>query len=105
PSGMSWLFLEAVAEPGIQISGNPVFRVTQVVDETGNELTPCTDGSNIPPPLPGGSIVARDFAGTMDSKPFGFGNLSRFARKLSRVRGKVSFCFALGSTELFLDDI
>lgn len=103
--GMLWLFLEAAAEPGIQTSGNPVFRVTQVVDETGNELTPSAEGASTPPPLPGGSIVARDFAGAMDSKPFAFTNLSRFARKLSRVRGKVSFCFALGATEIVLNDI
>jgi hypothetical protein len=104
-NGMLWIFLEAISEPGIQISGTPVFRVTQVVDETGNELTSCADGSNVPPPLPGGSIVARDFAGTMDSRPFAFTNLSRFARKLSRVRGKVSFCFALGATDILLEDL
>jgi hypothetical protein len=104
-NGMLWLFLETITEPGIQISGSPVFRVTQIVDETGNELTPCGEGGMTPPPLPGGSIVARDFAGTMDSRPFGFSNLSRFARKLSRVRGKVSFCFALGATEIALEDL
>jgi hypothetical protein len=104
-SGMLWLFLEAMTEPGIQVSGAPVFHVSEVVDETGAELLGASEPGVQPPSMPAGSPMSRDFAGSMDSRPFAFGNLGRFARRLGVVRGKISFFFALGSTEVALDNL
>jgi hypothetical protein len=104
-SGILWLFLEALAEPGIQITGSPVFQITQVVDETGAELTASGDGAAAAPQVPAGTVVARDSLGPMDSRPFAYSNLNRFARKLARVRGKASFYFALGTADIALEDL
>ncbi len=100
-NGALSLFLSAAVEPGIQISGSPGFSVLRIVDETKQELESFVSGS----PLPNTDFFPKDFQGEMDSHPFAFKNLARFARKLSKIEGKVSFCFALDHIEITLDDV
>jgi hypothetical protein len=103
--GLVWIHLQAQTEPGLQISGSPAFQISQVLDETGNELSPDSDRAALFPQGLPPSPAGNERLGSMDSKPFTFGSLNRFARKLARVRGTATFNFALGTEEVVLKDL
>lgn len=100
--GFVALHLQAEAEPGACPLGSPTFALDEVLDDQGRALTPeaplCVTGppSALPPPNATGSSETRSFT---------YGGLHPAARHLAHVRGAVTFCFALSSETVALDNL
>lgn len=104
-SGMVSLHFEAQAERSARMTGAPLFTVKEVVDETGTELS--LDPSALSPLQQMAQMhrAPPEPTGALESKPFSYHGLSPFARKLAKVRGTVTFFFALGTSAVSLEDL
>jgi hypothetical protein len=97
--GLVTFHLEAQAEPGARPLGAPAFTLDEVADDRGRVLTP-----EAPLSVTGPAVAAAP-AGGADARAFTYGGLHPAARALARVRGAVTFFFALNSETVTLDNL
>lgn len=104
-SGMVSLYLEAQAERTARMTGTPLFTIKELVDDTATELS--LDPSALTPLQQMAQLLRapQDAPGTLESKAFTYHGLNKFARKIGKIRGTVTFFFALGTTSVALDDL
>lgn len=100
--GLVSFHLEAQAEPGARTLGPPAFALEEVADDRGRALTPeaplCVTG-------PAVAAAAANGAGSPDARAFTYAGLHPAARALARVRGTVTFSFALSSETVTLESL
>jgi hypothetical protein len=103
--GLAWVYLEARVEPGIHPAGPPRFDLIEILDEAGNELA---RDSETQPCLLAGAVAdgaGRQPGALYESSPFTIHLVDRPVRKLSRVRGAVTFLFPLDKAVLEIADL
>jgi hypothetical protein len=103
-SGLVALHLEAQCEPGVKATGSPTFAIKEVLDDSGRELT--AEPSALLPVPPGLAPAAfQNGHAAAESRPFSYSGLAPSARRLARVRGTVTFTFALGRETVSMESL
>jgi len=103
--GLCWMLLEARMEPGHRPVGVPRFDVTEVRDESENELSLRSDVQDCPRRgcFPEG--LAGQRGSVCESSPFLINPFDRRVKKLSKIRGRVTVLFPLDPTPLEIVDL
>jgi len=103
--GILWIYLETQMEPGIRPVGLPRFEVSQILDESGNEMSRDAETRGCLPKLHCQEGVGRKSGAIYESSPFTINPLHRSVKKLSRVGGRAVFLFPVGKAPLEIHDL
>jgi hypothetical protein len=103
--GLMWLYLETRMEPGVRPVGPPRFEVSEIRDESGNELPRDSETQECSLKGPPREGMGRVSGAVYESSPFTINQLDRSVRKLSKVSGRALFLFPLERTAIHLSDL
>jgi hypothetical protein len=103
--GLMWVYLETRMEPGIRPLGTPRFEVSEIRDESGNELPRDAEMQECSPKGPSRDGLGHSSGSVYESSPFTVNQLDRSVRKLSKVAGRARFLFPLDRVTLQMTDL
>jgi len=103
--GLMWVYLETRMEPGIRPIGSPRFEVSEIRDESGNELPRDSEMQECSPKGYAGVDPARKTGAVYESSPFTINHLDRSVKKLSKLSGRAIFLFPLDKAALEIGDL
>jgi hypothetical protein len=103
--GLMWVYLETRMEPGIKPLGTPRFEVSEIRDESGNELPRDSETQECAPKGYSSDSAARKTGTVFESSPFTINQLDRSVKKLSKISGRAIFLFPLDKSPLELVDL
>jgi len=103
--GLMWVYLETRMEPGIRPLGTPRFEVSEIRDETGNELPRDSEMQECSPKGSTRDGLGHSSGAVFESSPFTVNQLDRGVRKLSKIGGRARFLFPLDRDTVQMGDL
>jgi hypothetical protein len=103
--GLLWANFEIRAEPGIHPLGMPRLEVSEIRDDSGNELPRNSEIQECFPKASSQDSSAVRAGAIYESSPLTVNHLARSVKKLSKIGGRAVFLFPLDKTSLEMTDL